>query len=74
MKCPVCSVEMEKGFLQAGDIMVWVKKKHHLSLLPGEGEVLLDRKYLTNCTLPAWICKACRKVVAEYEEKDDFAY
>ncbi len=68
MRCPCCNQEMEKGFLQGGNILVWVKKKHYLSLLPKEGEVLLDKNYLTGSFLPAWICKDCRKVTAEYEE------
>ncbi len=73
MLCPFCEKEMEKGLLQSGSIMVWVKKKHMLSLYPKEGEVLLDKKYLGGCTVPAWICKSCKKVIAEYKEKtNDF--
>ncbi len=70
MLCPFCQSEMEKGFLQGGSILVWVKKKHHLSLLPGEGDVLLDRKYLTNPCVPSWVCRQCRKVITEYEEQN----
>ena len=49
--------------------MVWVKKKHHISLLPREGEVVLDRNYWSGATIPAHICKQCKKVIAEYEEE-----
>ncbi len=69
--CPFCGLEMEKGLLQGGNILVWVKKKHHLSLLPREGEVLLDRTYVTNSAVPAWICKKCKKIIMEYEEKQN---
>ena len=73
MLCPFCGSEMEKGLLQSGTMMVWVKKKHILSLYPKEGEVLLDKNYLGGCVVPAWICKGCKKVIAEYEEKfNDF--
>ncbi len=72
MKCPFCEKDMEKGFLQSGNLMVWVKKKHMVSLLPKEGEVVLDRNYLTGAAVPAWICRPCRKIVAEYEEKNDY--
>ncbi len=74
MLCPYCQKEMEKGLLQGGSILVWVKKKHHISLNPREGEVVLDRNYLSGPAVPAWICKACKKVIAEYEEKhtDEF--
>ncbi len=74
MLCPFCKTEMEKGLLQGGNILVWVKKKHMLSLLPKEGEVLLDKNHVTSCDLPAWICKGCKKVIAEYEEKNNFDF
>lgn len=69
MQCPFCNGAMEQGFLQSGNMLVWVKKKHYLSLLPKDGEVLLDRNYLSGATIPAWICKSCKKLVAEYEEE-----
>ncbi len=74
MLCPYCKAEMEKGFLQGGNILVWVRKKHYLSLLPKEGEVLLDRNYLTGSAVPSWICKQCKKVIAEYSEKNDIDF
>lgn len=69
MRCPFCGNPMEKGFIQSGNLMVWVKKKHHISLLPREGEVVLDRNYWSGATIPAHICKQCKKVIAEYEEE-----
>lgn len=72
MRCPNCSEAMERGFLQSGgSMMVWVKKKHYLSLHPKEGEVLLDKNYLAGAALPAWICKSCRRVIAEYSETEE---
>lgn len=61
---------MEKGLLQSGNLIVWVKKKHLLSLLPREDEVLLDRNYLTGASVPAWICKKCQKVIADYSSEE----
>lgn len=67
MQCPFCKEEMGKGLLQSsGKMLVWVKKKHYFSLNPKEGEVLLDRNYLTGASVPAWICHACCTVIAEY--------
>ncbi len=71
MDCPFCLRPMEKGLLQAGNILVWVKKKHYLSLIPREGEVELDRNYLTGAALPAWICKNCEKVIADYSDNSE---
>ncbi len=74
MLCPYCQEEMENGFLQAGNILVWVKKKHYFSLLPREDEVLLDKNYLTGVFLPSWLCRRCKKVITEYEEEKDFDF
>ena len=74
MKCPFCNGVMEKGLLQAGNMIVWVKKKHYVSLLPKEGEVLLARDYWTGATLPSWICRQCRKVITEYEESKEIEF
>ena len=60
---------MEKGLIQSGNLMVWVRKKHYVSLLPKEGEVILDRNYLTGATVRAHICKQCKKVIADYQEE-----
>lgn len=68
MRCPFCGDSMEKGLIQGGNLLVWVKKKHYFSLLPKEGEVILDRDYLTGSAIPAWICKKCKKLIAEYTE------
>ncbi len=70
MRCPFCGNGMEAGYVQSGNLMVWVKKKHYVSLLPKEGEVLLDRNYLSGAIIPAHICKQCKKVIAEYQGKD----
>lgn len=73
MQCPFCKDEMEKGFLQGGTMMVWVKKKHYISMLPKDGEVLLGRDHFTGVVLPSWICKKCRRVITEYEDvKNEF--
>ncbi len=74
MICPFCGKEMENGLLQAGNMIVWVKKKHFWSLLPKEGEILLDRNYLTGAAIPSWICKNCRKVITEYEDNKEFEF
>ena len=68
MQCPFCGETMEKGLIQSGNLLVWVKKKHWLSLLPKDDEVLLDKNYVTGASIPAWICKNCKKVIGEYTE------
>ncbi len=66
MICPYCNTRMEKGYLQAGQIMLWAKKKHKVSLLPREGDVLIAKDYLCGVAPEAYICKPCKMVVVSY--------
>lgn len=70
MKCPFCYGEMEEGVIQSGQIVLWAKKKHIISLNPKEGEVELSRNLMGYCSIPAWICKSCKKVVADYSKTE----
>lgn len=38
MNCPKCGREMNKGFLQAGNLIAFNKQRHKLSLNPKEQE------------------------------------
>lgn len=70
MKCPICNNKMEQGFLQGMRRVAWVKDKHKLSLLPRQGEILLENNTLKDIIFSAWICKNCRKIVIDYSDKD----
>ena len=70
MNCPVCGTMMEKGFVQAGGMVAWVKKKHRISLLPRPGEAMLARDIMGYCAIPAHICKGCKKVLLDYSETE----
>lgn len=69
MKCPVCSKEMEQGFLQGNQRIAWVKRQHNVSILPREGEVLLENRAFGSFLYPAWICKGCQNIVLNYSDK-----
>ncbi len=69
LKCPVCNKDMEQGFLQGNQRVAWVKAKHPFSLLPKQGEVLLENKMMDSFLFAAWICKECKKVVVDYSDK-----
>ena len=69
MKCPQCGTEMETGFLQGMRRVAWVKKPHKVSLLPKEGELLLENNTFWDFLFPAQICKRCKIVVLDYSEK-----
>ncbi len=68
LNCPYCNGEMEKGFLQGGKVLAWVKKKHYLSMTPKAGEVVLDKNHWTGAAVPSWICRQCQKVIIEYAQ------
>lgn len=70
MKCPLCNNEMEKGFLQAGQRITWVKKKHKVSLLPKQDEVSLGNNMLGGLIFDAFICKSCKQVLLDYSNSN----
>ena len=70
MKCPICDNEMQQGFIQGNQRIAWVKSKHKMSILPREGEVLLENKTLDSFLFTAWICNDCQKVLLDYSDKN----
>lgn len=70
MKCPICEKEMEQGFLQGNQRVAWVKKRHKFSLLPKQGEILLENNSFCNYIFSAWVCKSCKKVIIDYSNKE----
>ena len=69
MICPVCGAEMEDGYLQSEGV-TWVKKPHKISLLPKQGEVMLEYNIIKMSVIPASICKSCKRVLADYSGKN----
>jgi len=70
MKCPYCNSEMEQGLLQGMRRVAWVKKQHKISLLPKQGEIMLEDNTFSDFIFPAQICKNCKKIVVDYSEKE----
>ncbi len=70
MNCPYCGVEMEQGYLQGVTRVAWVKAPHKVSLLPKAGEILLENNTFKDFLLTAAICKACKKMVVDYSDKE----
>ena len=70
MKCPNCSEKMDQGYLQGMKRVAWVKNKHKVSLLPKQGEVLLENNTVKDFLLKAWICKNCKKIIIDYSNKE----
>ena len=69
MKCPLCDNEMENGFIQAGRVMLWVQKPHKVTLLPrnNEVEIVYEPNPFIIPSIPAEICKKCKKIWFDYE-------
>lgn len=70
MKCPICSDEMEQGYLQTGTRVAWTKKIHKVSLMPKDGEILLENNLMKQTVFTAYICKGCKKIVVDYADKE----
>ncbi len=60
---------MEPGFLQGRQRVAWVKSRHSLSLLPRQGEVLLENNAIKDFFLRAYICKGCQMIIVDYTDK-----
>lgn len=67
MKCPKCANEMQAGYLQAGNIVAFNKRRHKVSLNPKDSEdVMISRKAFTGNDFGGYICKQCGIVVFDY--------
>ncbi|HIZ55950.1 MAG TPA: hypothetical protein H9671_07080 [Firmicutes bacterium] len=68
MDCPNCGKEMQKGFLQAGNILAFNKQRHKLSLKPREPEdTMIVQKAFTATDFSGFICKECGLVIFDYK-------
>ncbi|WP_019230432.1 PF20097 family protein [Sedimentibacter sp. B4] len=70
MRCPYCNNEIEQGLLQGMRRVAWIKRQHKVSLLPKQGEVLLENNTFSDFLLQAHICKSCKKIVVDYSDKE----
>jgi len=72
MKCPYCGFEMEDGYLQTGQFLIWTPEPHKLSLnIRKDGkDIELIRKPLT--VQPPYIkascCRNCQYINVPYGE------
>jgi hypothetical protein len=46
------------------------KKPHKVSLLPKQGEVLLENNVVNDCVFAADICKSCKIILIDYSDKE----
>ena len=70
MNCPKCSREMQKGFIQCRDMVVWTPKKQPVaafSFLGRGGVTLGGNEYgLSDTCAAAYQCPDCQTVIIEY--------
>jgi hypothetical protein len=50
--------------------VAWVKHPHKISLLPKQGEILLENNTFKDFILLAWICKDCEKILVDYSDRE----
>lgn len=68
MNCPSCGSEMQPGFLQAGSLVAFNKRRHKLSLNPKDPEdVMIVRNTFAAADFAGYICKGCGLVVFDYK-------
>lgn len=68
MNCPKCGKEMTAGFLQAGNLIAFNKRRHKLSLNPKDPEdIVIAQKAFTATDFSGCICKECGLVLFDYQ-------
>ena len=67
--CPYCGQEMDLGYIQSRDDLVWTREKKKLAAFAGWGTgiELGDCNLLGNATVEVWNCFRCKKLVIEYD-------
>ena len=65
MKCPYCSNEMKKGFLQSRDGLGWSQKKR---IIAAFSELFADQPL--GKTVVAYLCGDCQKIVIDYNNDE----
>lgn len=67
MKYPVCGNDMESGYVQANQYAAWVKKPNKIMYAPKKGDIqFISRTPFSVPSVPADICKKCRKILVDY--------
>jgi len=67
MKCPYCKNEMDKGKVESnGRMLLFSNRKHPISMVPGQGEVLLDQTIFNSTKIDAFKCGQCKKIIIDY--------
>lgn len=69
MKCPYCDKEMELGYIQCRDGVIWGPKKQLIASLAlfGKGSFILKNGASeSGRTVYAHRCKKCKKIIIDY--------
>ena len=69
MKCPYCGSEMEDGVVQsAREIFFTTQPRKGWNFFkPQAGDTSLSWHNLTRPTCVAYLCRACKKVILDYD-------
>ena len=69
MHCPYCQREMESGFIQSrNEIIFSVKEKSLAVPIRKKGDIRLTTNPIPPSVCTAWNCKVCHKILLDYGE------
>ena len=73
MICPYCGNEMELGFIQSRDALMWSDTERLVAALPftrGELINLADRpgSGFSGNSVSAYCCKQCKKIIIDFNK------
>ena len=66
MECPNCKKEMEVGYLESPNTIIWSVESHVGCVLPDKeaGEFNVTKRSFNGGLLRAYLCRSCNIVVA----------
>lgn len=65
MNCPICGAPMEEGYLGAKFPLVWSPQPKRVLIVSGKEDESIRGGFAAK-PVPAFLCRACRKVVLDY--------
>ena len=69
MKCPYCQNEMEQGYIQNRDGLVWTKKEHFvMAFSPYTADSVKIGSRREGKSAEAFLCRSCKKILIDYTD------
>ena len=70
--CPYCDGELETGYIQCRDGVIWTKKKRKVAALPSLSKSSITLSWgggvFSGASVVAYCCRSCEKIIINYSD------